>query len=176
MRGDEGVLVNRTPDVAAGEVVANLGRGGEVPLLLAVEGVGVDASGDVDALGQLRNLLEGSLDTVVDVVEQTGTELDGEGLAGAVDRVTDRDAGWETLLSVLVVFVQMEALDAHTCLLVDLNSGLIGIDSNDLADQFVLAHLNLRVVSLRFEELLNKHQHVLVPVRTWPRRSCPRRQ
>lgn len=53
----------------------------------------MDATGDVDALGGLGDLLEGSLNTVVDVVEQTGAEFDREGLAGSLDGVSYRDTG-----------------------------------------------------------------------------------
>lgn len=75
--GDKGVLVDGAPDVAAGDVVADLHGWGEVPLLLAVEGGGDDAAGDVDALGHVGDLLEGPLDAVVDVVQEAGAELDG---------------------------------------------------------------------------------------------------
>lgn len=98
---DEGVLVDGAPDIAAREVVADLHVRGEVPLLLAVEGIRGDATGDVDALGEIGDLLEGSLDTVVDVVEQAGAEFDGERLSGSHDGVTDLDTGcrWKVLLS-----------------------------------------------------------------------------
>ena len=69
--------IDGTPDVTARDVVANLHGGREVPLLLAVKGGCGDAAGDVDALGHLRDLLEGTLNTIVDIVEQTGSELDG---------------------------------------------------------------------------------------------------
>lgn len=148
MSGDEGVFVDGAPDVTAGQVVADLGGGGEVPLLLAVEGVGSDTTGDVDALGHLRDLLEGSLDTIVDVVEQTGAKLDGERLSSTADRVTDRDTGWNLAMSALCrVCVSSRVPYHHTCLLVDLNGGLIGIDSNDLSYQLVFAYSYLRASS-----------------------------
>jgi hypothetical protein len=91
--GKERVLENGTPDITAREVVADLDGGCELPLLLAVEGRDGDTAGDVDGLGHLGNGLEGTLDTVVDTVEQTGAELDGQGLSGTGDGVTDHDTG-----------------------------------------------------------------------------------
>ena len=82
MDRDERVLVDGAPQVTTRDVVADLGGRGELPLLLAVEGGGGDAPRNVDALGDLRDGLEGSLDTVVDVVEQAGAEFDRERLAG----------------------------------------------------------------------------------------------
>lgn len=90
---DEGVLEDGSEDVTAGDVVADLGSRGEVPLLGAVERGNRDTTRDVDALGRFRDLLERALDTVVDVVQQAGAELDREGLAGPVDRVADGDTG-----------------------------------------------------------------------------------
>ncbi len=76
-------------------MVAHLCGGGEIPLLLAVERRCGDASWNVDALGHLRDLLEGALNTVVNVVEQSGSEFDGEGLAGSHYGVANLDAGCE---------------------------------------------------------------------------------
>lgn len=65
---DERVLEDGTPDIAAGDVIANLGRRCELPLLGSVESGEVDSARDVDALGLLRDLLEGPLDSIVDVL------------------------------------------------------------------------------------------------------------
>lgn len=85
--------MDNTPDVAAGNVVADLHRGPELPLLFAVEGVRGDTAGDVNALGDVGNGREWALDTVVDVVEQTGAELDRQGLARPQNGVADLDTG-----------------------------------------------------------------------------------
>jgi hypothetical protein len=49
--------------------------------------------GNVDTLGLVGNGLEGSLDTVVDRLHQTGAQLDGKGLTRPCDRVTDSQTG-----------------------------------------------------------------------------------
>ena len=54
---DEGVLEDGSPDVTTGDVIADLGGGGELPLLSAVDGRGVDSTGDVDTLTLFLNLL-----------------------------------------------------------------------------------------------------------------------
>ena len=65
---DEGVLEDGAPDVTAGDVVADLGSRGELPLFGPVDGGGVNSAGDIDALRLLLNLLEGPLDSIVDVL------------------------------------------------------------------------------------------------------------
>lgn len=99
--GNERVLVDDAPDVTARDVVADLHLGLELPLLGAVEGRDSDTAGNVDALGGAGDLLEGSLDTIVDVVEQTRAELDGEGLSGSQDGVANRHTVCLFLLSAL---------------------------------------------------------------------------
>lgn len=101
MRRDERVLVDDTPDVAACDVVADLHLGVELPLLGAVEGGNSYAAGDVDALSGVGDLLEGSLDTIVDVVEQTGAQLHGEGLSSSQDGIANRDTGCLFIASAL---------------------------------------------------------------------------
>jgi hypothetical protein len=91
--GDERVFVDGSPDIAAREVIANLGGGRKLPLGRAVEGRDVDAAGNVDAVNSLGDLFEGSLDTIVDVVEEAGTKLDREGLACPLHGVAHCDAG-----------------------------------------------------------------------------------
>lgn len=93
VHGDEGVFKDGTPDITTGNVVADLLGGGKLPLLVAVEGGNRYTAGNVDALGGFGNTSEGTLDTVVDAVQQTGTELDGEGLASAEDGVANSDTG-----------------------------------------------------------------------------------
>jgi hypothetical protein len=73
---EERVLEDRAPDITTGKVVADLNGGCELPLLLAVEGRDGDTAGDINGLSHLGNSLEGTLDTVVDTVEETGTEFD----------------------------------------------------------------------------------------------------
>lgn len=91
MSGDERVLVDGTPDVTAGDVVADLHGGGEIPLLLAVESRDSDTARNVDALCDAGNGLQRTLNTIVDVVEQTRTELDGERLAGSQNGIAYLD-------------------------------------------------------------------------------------
>ena len=67
-------LLDGAEDVARGDVLARLGDGDEVPLLLAVERRDLDAAGDGLA-GEGADLGQGTLDTVVDVFQHTGAEL-----------------------------------------------------------------------------------------------------
>lgn len=97
---DERVLVDRAPDVAARDMVANLHGGGEIPLLLAVESGDGNTTRNVDALCDGGDVLEGSLNTIVNVVQQTGAELNGQRLAGTQDGVTDLDTSCMILSSV----------------------------------------------------------------------------
>jgi hypothetical protein len=99
---DERVFDDGAEDIAAGDVVSDLVvAGGKVPLLLAVEGGDVDTAGNVDAVGGLGDALERALDTVVDGLEQTGAELDGERLSGPDDRVADRDTSCNGLVEIV---------------------------------------------------------------------------
>jgi hypothetical protein len=79
------------------------------------------------------------LDTVVDALEQAGTELDREGLSGAVDGVADADAGW----GVLEGTTRRKRAAPHTSLLVHLDRRLVGIDANHLADELLVANFDL---------------------------------
>jgi len=64
----------------------------ELPLLSDAEGVGVDALGNVDAVGQLVDVLERSLDAVEDGAENAGSQLHRQRLSGSQDRVADGNA------------------------------------------------------------------------------------
>jgi hypothetical protein len=135
------VLENGTEDVAAGDVVADLELAGcEVPLLLTVERGQVDTAGNVNAVGVVGDTLERALDTVVNGLHQTGAELDGQGLSRADDRITDSDTGWDTS-----VYRRRITRDWRTSLLVDLNGGLVGVDSNDLSYQALVAYTDLKL-------------------------------
>lgn len=84
--GEKGVFVDGAEDITLGEDVALLDFGRlEAPELGWVEGGDVDTSGDVDGLGVVSDDLEGSLNTVEDLIEDTGAEFDGEGLFGSFD-------------------------------------------------------------------------------------------
>lgn len=116
---DERVLVDVAVDVAARDVVSDLEVDGvKVPLDGAIQGLGIDSSWDVDALCLLHDALEGPLDTVVNVGHESGTELHAEGLAGGENGVSDADA---------------------RRLLVDLDGDLVGVDSDNLSDELVVA-------------------------------------
>lgn len=93
MVADERLLDNCAEDIAAGDVVANfvLARR-EVPFLLAVESGDVDTAGYVDAVRGLGNGLERSLDTIVNCLQETRVEPDGEGFSGSRGKVADLDA------------------------------------------------------------------------------------
>ncbi|KAI3492707.1 hypothetical protein L1887_42625 [Cichorium endivia] len=116
---EQRVLVDGAEDVTTADVVADLElAGSEVPRELTVERLRVDTSGNVDTAALLHDGLERTLDAVVNVLHETGAELDGEGLASTEHRVTDGNAG---------------------SLLVHLDGDLVGVDSDDLTDELVVA-------------------------------------
>ena len=96
MDRDEGVFVDGTPYVTAGDVIANLHGRVEIPLLLAVEGGNSDTTGDVNGLGVFGNGLERTLNTIEDTVKKARTELDRQGLSGSGNGVADRDTGYDS--------------------------------------------------------------------------------
>lgn len=85
----QAVLKDGTPDVTSRNVIADLHRRREVPLLLTIQRIYPNTTGDVDRTGIRVDLLEGTLDTVVNRFHQTGAKLDRKRLAGSVHRVTD---------------------------------------------------------------------------------------
>lgn len=64
--------------------------GRKLPLQVSVQGSDVDSSGDVDALCEVVDVLQGSLDTVKDGPHDSWTQLDGEGLPCPQHRVSHR--------------------------------------------------------------------------------------
>ena len=115
---DGGGLLDGADDVAAHHLVALLGGGHEVPLLLPVQGGDLDAAGDGGA-GDLHDALQGALDAVVDVFDEAGTQLHGQGGAGGLHRRAGTQAGG---------------------LLVDLDGGGVAVHGEDLTDEALLAH------------------------------------
>ena len=124
-------------------MVANLLGGGELPLLLAVESGNGDAARNVDALSQGRNLFKGSLDSIVDTVEKTGAELDGQRLAGSDNGIADLDTSC-SFLSVIVAGTRgRENGCVRTGLFVDLDTRLVARNSNDLTDEVLVSYFDL---------------------------------
>ena len=91
MSVDEGVLEDGSPNVTTRNVVANLENRGELPLLVPVERRDGDTAGNVNGLGDFGDRCQGTLDTIVDAVEEARAEFDGERLAGTGDGVANRD-------------------------------------------------------------------------------------
>ena len=99
-------------------MVTDLGGCHELPDLVAVEGGNLHTAGEEVAAGLFDDLVQRTLDTVVDRADQSGSEFDGKrylhgfnGLAGA------------------------EALR----FLIDLNGSFVSVHFDDLADQTLLA-------------------------------------
>lgn len=88
----QAVLKDGTPDVTSRNMVADLHRRLKVPFLLTIQRIYPNTTGDVDRVGLRVNLLEGTLNTVVNRFHQTGAKLDRKRLAGSVHRVTDSQA------------------------------------------------------------------------------------
>ena len=77
-------FLHRADDVAAGDVLADLGYGVEMPDALAVERGHLHAAGDALAR-QIPNLRQRALNSVVYVLKHTGAELDGKGQPRSLD-------------------------------------------------------------------------------------------
>jgi len=116
-------LVNVTENVTTDDNITGLdgGGGGEVPHLVAIKAGDLDTSGDVDILCHVVNVLEGALNTIEDGVQNTRSELKGEGLAGLLDGIADGHTGG---------------------VLVNLNGGGVFFETNDLSDKSVITDTN----------------------------------
>ena len=111
-------LLDRSDHVAALDLVAHLGHGGEGPLLLPAQGRDLDSAGDVGAR-LVHDLLQRTLDTVVDIFNEAGPQLHRQGGAGGNHLGARPQTGG---------------------LLVDLDGGGIPVHIQDLADQTLFAH------------------------------------
>ena len=65
----------------------------EGPHFGGIKGWNIDSSWDVDRIGVFSDDFEWSLNTVKDLIEDTGTEFDGEGLFGSFDWISYSKAG-----------------------------------------------------------------------------------
>lgn len=123
----QAVLPDDAPDITTGDVVANLEVGGlEVPFLGTVKGGDRDAAGNVNASGGGADALQRALNTIINGLHQPGTELDGQRLSGSEDGVADRKT---------------------IGLFVNLNRGLVAVDSNDFTDQPGVTDMALQKMS-----------------------------
>ncbi len=112
-------LLDGAQHVAADHLVAGLGHGGEVPLLLPVQGGHLHATGQVVVPRLPHDALQGALDAVVDVLNDAGAQLHAHGRAGGLHHRAGAQAGG---------------------LLVHLDGRRIAVHVQNLADQALLAH------------------------------------
>ena len=140
---DERVLVHDTPDVAARDVVPDLQGRLEIPQLFAVEGWHGDAGRDVYAVRDNSDLVEGPLDTVEDVVEEAGAELNREGLSGTENGGANAEARYTLRLAPWLRPNRGRGEKEPTGLLKHLDAGLFPIDADDLALKLEGADFNL---------------------------------
>jgi len=90
---NERVLKHDAVNVSCCDAVPNLECGWvELPLLGDVEGWDCYSSGDEAVAACHCDCLEGALDSIKDVVEDTWAELNGERLLGSRDEVADAEA------------------------------------------------------------------------------------
>lgn len=144
---EQRVLEDGTEDVTTGDVVANLEVARcKCPLLLTVEGGQVDTTGNVDRVRGVGDTLQRTLNTIVDSLHKTRAELDGERLSRTNDGVADGDTS-----CVLSVHTPIELPCAwHTSLFVDLNGGLVVLNSNNLSYKVVVTDTDLRSLAYAF--------------------------
>jgi len=89
---DEGGLRDRAEDGPGRHDAPDLRGRGELPDGLLVERGSRRSAGD-EIPDTLLNDIERALNSVVDGLQEPGTELHGEGLPGGLDRVSRADAG-----------------------------------------------------------------------------------
>ena len=99
-------------------MVAHLGGGNEIPLLLVVDGGDFNASLDGIAAA-LHDLFQRALNAIVNIFNHTGAQLYAQGEAGGFHRYAGAKTGG---------------------FLVDLNGGGIAAHFDDLADEPLRAH------------------------------------
>eukprot|EP00760_Papus_ankaliazontas_P029145 PhM_4_TR4148/c1_g1_i1/m.22013 len=121
VRAHERVLGDAAVDVTTGDHVADAHAGVELPLLVHVEGGDGDALRDEHGLRHLHNDVQRALDTVEDLAHDAGAKLERERLARAVHGIAHGEAAR---------------------LLVDLDRRRVGLETDDLADELVVAHLH----------------------------------
>ena len=110
-------LLDGADHVAAGDGGAGLHNGVKVPDALAVERGHLDAAGDVGA-GQVADLGQRALDTVIDILQHAGAKLHGQRHTGGLD---------------------LRAGAKARGLLIDLDGRAVAGHIQDLADQALLA-------------------------------------
>ena len=81
--------------------------GRKLPLEVSVEGSDVHSSGDVDALCDVVDVLQWSLDTIKDGAHDTWTKLNREGFPCPQHRVSNTHTGW--------IHAQEKRLDGNVC-------------------------------------------------------------
>ena len=87
-----GGLLNGAKRVACLHLVADLGDGLKVPFLFVVERGNVDASFEVGA-GDLHNLVERTLNAVVNRADQAGAQLNGQRRTGGFNGFAGAETG-----------------------------------------------------------------------------------
>ena len=135
LMGDRAGLLHGADNVAAGELIPRLRGGNEVPLLAAVERGNVGAAADARA-GHLAYLGQGALDTVIDILQHAGPELNGHGHARCLDHRAGAEAGG---------------------LLINLNGGLVSAHIKYLAYKSLGAHAH-NVGYVRVAQALCNHK------------------
>ena len=113
-------LLDGADDIAADDLGTGSDHGIKVPLLLPVQGRNLHTAGDVGAY-LLHDLLQRTLDTVVDALDHAGAQLHAHGGAGGDHLGTGAQARG---------------------LLVNLDGGGVALHGQDLTDQPLRAHAN----------------------------------
>ena len=112
--GDQGRFFDGSDDVAGNYLVADLGGSFKVPFLFAVQRRYLDTAGQQIGTGDFHDLVQGTLDTIVDRSDQTGAQFDGKRhICGFYRFAGAQAAGF----------------------LVYLDGGLVTVHFDDLADQ-----------------------------------------
>ena len=82
---------NGTHILACPQGRADLGGGGELPLFLGIQAVGINAALQEPA-GLLSQDGQGILQSVIDLAQKTGAQISGQHIAGELHRVAALDA------------------------------------------------------------------------------------
>ena len=114
-------LLHGAEDIAAGDHIARLCGRNEMPQLLSLQRRHLNASLQKVAVRHLHDIVQRTLNAVVNTADQTRSEFNTHRHSRAGDRSTGREA---------------------RRLLVNLNGGLIAMNFDDLTDQILLSYMN----------------------------------
>jgi len=134
---EETVLANVTDNIAPRDKISDLHiQWSVLPLYVTVEVRDIHTARDENTLRELLNALEGSLNAIVDAVQNAWAKLERQRQASLHKRIANGEAGG---------------------VLVDLNTSSVTLKSDDLADEAVTTDSNY-LIHLGARHVLGDHE------------------